>query len=111
MGPRPSYLWPKNAPSNMKFSSFIVAAAEFGYAQCDSGDLEDGIEKIAFYGLAEYVDHAARQLPDGRWTSKLGLEHDDIEHDTADCISGGEYGPILGFFSRPSKGSSVPTEP
>lgn len=85
----------------MKLSSFIVAAAELGYAKCETGDVEDGIEKIALYGLVEYVDHAARQLANGRWTSKLGLEHDDIEHDTPECICGGVYGPILGFFSRP----------
>lgn len=97
MGPMPGYLWPKQAPADMKLSSFIAAIAEHGYTRCEAGNLEDGIEKIALYGLAEYVDHAARQLPNGRWTSKLGLEHDDIEHDTADCICGGVYGPILGF--------------
>lgn len=100
MGPRPGYLWPDVAPRDMKLSSFVVAASEFGYAPCETGNLADGVEKIVLYGLTERVDHAARQLPDGRWTSKLGLEHEDIEHNTPDCVSGGVYGSILQFLAR-----------
>jgi hypothetical protein len=100
MAPRAGWLWPAAAPRDMKLSSFVVAIAEFGFSSCANGDVGIGVEKIVLYGLQDYVDHAARQLPNGRWTSKRGLYGDDIEHDTAESISGGEYGPILGFFAR-----------
>lgn len=84
-----------------ELSSFVIAVAEFGYAVCPTGDLQEDAEKIALYGFVDNVDHAARQLPDGRWTSKLGIYGDDIEHDTADAVSGGVYGRVVAYFSRP----------
>jgi hypothetical protein len=57
------------------------------YEQCDDGTPECGYEKIAIYVRSGEVKHVARQLPDGRWTSKLGpgylIEHsavEDLEH-------------------------------
>ncbi|MCG8587287.1 MAG: hypothetical protein MI757_21490 [Pirellulales bacterium] len=44
--------------------------------------------------------HAARQLPDGRWTSKLG-KAEDIEHDSANDVAGGLYGEVVEFMKRP----------
>lgn len=99
MGPVAGYLWPQTAPRNTKLASFTVAVAEFGWLPCANGELENGVEKIALYGLPDHIDHAARQLPSGRWTSKRGLD-DDIEHDTAEAISGGVYGPVIAFFAR-----------
>jgi len=57
--------------------------------------------KIVLYGSGEHVTHAARQLDSGRWTSKRGIFGDDIEHDSAEAIAGGEYYEILAYFSRP----------
>lgn len=51
-----------------------------------SYDLEAGIEKIAIYVDANGVPtHAARQLADGTWTSKLG-EWEDIQHKTLEAM-------------------------
>jgi hypothetical protein len=101
IAPLPGYFWPKSAPRNLKLASLAIVADAFGYSRCENGVFEEGIEKIALYGLVDGVDHAARQLQtNGRWTSKRGLE-DDIEHDTAECISGGKYGQVLAYFSRP----------
>jgi hypothetical protein len=64
-----------------------------------TADLELGFEKVALYGLAESYTHAARQLPDGRWTSKLGNE-EDIEHDSPEAVAGGLYGELVLFMKR-----------
>ena len=62
------------------------------------GDLEEGVEKIAIYILNGKPEHAAKQLPDGRWSSKLG-DLDDITH-TLNGLSGNRYGQAQVFLSR-----------
>jgi hypothetical protein len=71
-----------------------------GYEPCPDGTLEAGFEKVALYESGPYYTHAARQLPSGKWTSKLG-KAEDIEHDTADDVAGGLYGQVVGFMRRP----------
>jgi hypothetical protein len=61
--------------------------------------LEPGIEKIALYALNDLPTHAARQLSNGWWTSKLG-PHVDIEHIHPDAIAGGIYGEVVALMSR-----------
>jgi hypothetical protein len=59
-----------------------------GFEDCDDDSLEDGIEKIALYATSNgKPTHAARQLENGKWTSKLG-DHEDIVHETLDCLNG-----------------------
>ena len=67
--------------------------------------LETGFEKVAFYGGGMLYTHAARQLPHGKWTSKLG-KGEDIEHDTPDDVSGGLYGEVVQLMKRPIRNSS-----
>jgi hypothetical protein len=43
--------------------------------------------------------HAARQLDNGRWTSKLG-ELEDIEHSLRD-LEGAAYGTVVQVMKRP----------
>lgn len=68
------------------------------YVECDSHDLEEGFEKVVFYiDDTGQPGHFARQLPDGKWTSKLG-DLNDIEHDTLESLICDEYGkPGLAF--------------
>ena len=40
-----------------------------------------------------------RQLPDGRWTSKLG-KAEDIEHESPDDVAGRIYGEVDEFLKR-----------
>jgi hypothetical protein len=47
--------------------------------------------------------HAARQLPGGRWTSKLG-NREDIEHDL-NAVSGEAYGTVVMVLKRPIAGA------
>jgi hypothetical protein len=60
-------------------------------------------EKIVLYGVRVGTDivptHAARQLVDGRWTSKLG-NCEDIEHDTIEMLNGPRYGVPICFLKR-----------
>jgi hypothetical protein len=62
--------------------------------------LELEYQKIAIYiDVSGTPTHAARQLPNGKWTSKLGwLE--DIEHEL-DGLTGDRYGCVAQILKRP----------
>ena len=70
------------------------------YVPCESGNFEKGFEKIAIYSdKMKTPTHAARQLDNGSWTSKLG-RCNDISHDVIG-VSGFTYGQIAVFMKRP----------
>jgi hypothetical protein len=93
--------WPENAPRTEKLSSFITAfEIEFGYKPCETDTVEDGIEKVAIYKKGEKPTHMARQLPDGRWISKLGDKH-DIAHNSLAEVEGRQYGRVAQILCRP----------
>src|SRR5437016_4446298 len=71
--------WPDQAPRELTLAAFCAAFQRLGYERCDAADVEAGFDKVAFYVLAGEPTHAARQLPNGSWTSKLG-EDIDITH-------------------------------
>src|SRR5437016_6126236 len=71
--------WPPGVPREETLEAFRQAFATLGYMVCDDDRFEAGYEKVALFALAGAPKHAARQLPNGRWTSKLG-EWEDIEH-------------------------------
>jgi len=101
--------WPEGVPRTLELSSFIkLYEVERGFVQCDLNyDLEAGVEKIAIYCnfnpqlKTVEVTHAARQLPSGKWTSKLG-DVDDIEHNTPEAVSGSwrAYGTVKQVMKR-----------
>lgn len=71
-----------------------------GYVPCDTPDTEPGMEKVALFADEDGVPtHAARKLPGGRWTSKLG-RLEDIEH-ALDGVAGEEYGVARRVMKRP----------
>lgn len=92
--------WPNGSPREETLEAFQAAFATLGYAVCASEELEEGCEKVALFvddrGLPK---HAARQLSNGRWTSKLGLL-EDIEHDLH-ALEGAEYGTVVLVLKRP----------
>jgi hypothetical protein len=88
----PGYRWP-NAPRNPTVESLVAVFAAMGYETCDGAHLQDGFDKVAVYEKAGLWTHASRQLPNGRWTSKLGPD-EDIEHSTPDDLSGDLYGVV-----------------
>ena len=92
--------WPESAPLEETLPAFIEAFRTRGFVPCESSEVEPGYEKIAIYVDNQGVPtHAARQLPNGSWTSKLGT-FEDIEH-TLDGLTGPEYGRAAQFLRRP----------
>lgn len=98
--PDPRAYWPSGVQIEETIAAFAEAFSTLGYSICSSPDLEVGVEKIAIYKADDGTPtHAARQLPDGRWTSKLG-PWIDIAHNL-ESICGPEYGSIAIFMKRP----------
>jgi hypothetical protein len=78
--------WPTLAPSEVTIAAFVEAYSTLIYGACEDGEHEDRYEKVALYALEGTPTHAARQLIDGRWSSKLGRSV-DIAH-TLDALDG-----------------------
>jgi hypothetical protein len=90
--------WPPQARREETLDAFAAAFGSFGYLPCDDADLVKGIEKIAIFANGPIPTHAARQLPDGTWTSKCG-RLEDISH-ILDGVRGVCYGEPALFISR-----------
>jgi hypothetical protein len=90
--------WPTGVPRLETIAVFLQAYATLGYIPCQDGTFEMGFEKIALYADDDGPQHAARQLSNGRWTSKLG-ELEDIEHDLY-ALEDSDYGTVVAFMKR-----------
>lgn len=97
--PVPGRYWPAEAPREETIEAFAAALIALGYAPCATWDFDARLEKVVLYARAGLPTHAARQLPTGWWTSKLG-PHVDIEHATPEVLAGGSYGDPAMVFSR-----------
>lgn len=94
------YYWPEGIVRANTLESYELAFKRQGYRLCPDGTLEVEFEKVALYVDAGGVPtHAARQLPDGRWASKLGQGY-DIEHDRPEDVGGTIYGEVTIFLRR-----------
>lgn len=99
----PGY-WPSGVPRETTLEAFKAAYALSGYVVCDSDAMEPGVQKIAIYAdLAGKPTHAARQLANGQWTSKLGPQW-DVSHLRPDSLAGQEYGQVAVIMKRPAVG-------
>jgi hypothetical protein len=85
--------------SNFTVDDVVLAYGERGFVPCDTRELEPGFEKVALYGIGKVATHAARQLADGRWTSKMG-DLQDITH-ALEAIEGPKYGEVQQVIRRP----------
>lgn len=84
--------WPDRAPREETAGAFVETFRMLGFEVCETADLEPGFDKVALYlDDAGHPKHAARQLPSGRWTSKMG-KLEDIEHATLEALNGSLYG-------------------
>lgn len=105
--PRPgeSYYWPPGIPRELTKAAFVAAFETLGYRECPLLLLSpvdpEVLEFVVFYQAGDEVRHAARQLPSGRWTSKMGPDM-DISHDLPELVSKG-YGSLGWMMSRPRK--------
>jgi hypothetical protein len=68
----PGCYWPEGAKHGTHLDALISAYETRGYSICRDSSLEEGFEKVALYAKEGEWRHAARQLVDGRWSSKLG---------------------------------------
>lgn len=94
------YYWPSEISREITIDSFIELYSLKNYTVCNSSDFELGIEKIAIFTDANgFPTHAARQLENGLWTSKLG-QSNDIQH-TIFAMNNSFYGNATVFMSRP----------
>jgi hypothetical protein len=92
------YYWPTGAPREDSIESYTAAFLACGFETCDSPISEPGFEKVALFADAAGPTHAARQLADGSWTSKLGLLQ-DISHEL-EALEGQEYGTVIRIMKR-----------
>lgn len=97
--PAPGGYWPTDLPRVLSMESFVRLFESLGYAICDDV-VEEGFEKVALcVGADGMPTHAARQLPSGNWTSKLG-RLEDIEHASPTGVCGDQYGSVARIFRR-----------
>jgi hypothetical protein len=101
----PAYYWPQGQPREVTLHAFIHAFESLGYQECENGDLEANFENVAIYAADGKPTHAARQMLDGRWTSKLGRDI-DIAH-SLPGLEGPAYGQIAAYLKRPSSSALV----
>lgn len=100
------YQWPQELPRKTDVDTFVeFYNLKGGYVPCDTGELEEGFEKVVLYvDSNNEVSHAALQKENGVWTSKLGV-WEDIEHSIPEGLNGDDpaYGKIARFLKRPRK--------
>lgn len=98
--------WPPEIPRSLDVGTFIALFELHGFDVCESEELESNYEKIAIFAVDGYFTHVARQLLDGRWTSKLGNDV-DIEHELHDLTRRESpypqyrYGAVAALLRRP----------
>ena len=93
------YYWPGYASRTPRIHSLVAVFAGLGYAICGDASPEDGYQKVALYAKNGNWTHAAIQLPDGAWSSKLGPD-EDIRHPTPAALAGDFYGAIHCIMRR-----------
>lgn len=99
--------WPpesEGVPQEETLAAFVALYGTKKYVPCGKDhSLEPGFEKVAIYCNPETQKptHAAMQLPDGRWKSKLGRGI-DIWHDSLAELAGALYGEVACCLKRPT---------
>ncbi len=101
--PNVDYYWPEGIERRVRLSAFIKLFASLGYTNTDDDCFEPECIKVAIYvkGL-EYPTHVARQLENGKWTSKLGF-FEDIEHTSLKDIIPECGDKVAAILKRPIK--------
>ncbi len=101
----PGIYWP--GPAGDDLAALVGIFVVLGYASCTGDEPEAGQEKVALYADDQgNWSHAARQLPNGWWTSKLGPD-EDIVHRTPLALVGDLYGHFQAIMKRETTSSTV----
>jgi len=93
--------WPAGCPRTEAIAAFQVAFETLGYQPCANADFDLSVEKIAIFHKNNVPTHAAKQIANRVWSSKLGQSF-DISHEI-NCLSGADehtYGEIALFMCR-----------
>ncbi len=100
--PGTSY-WPEGVPREVTLDAFIQAFNTLGYQPCEDTQYQQGFEKVAIFVNDNGIPtHVARQLNNGKWTSKLGRSY-DIKHNLEELTSFvPSYGNVAIILRRPS---------
>lgn len=98
----PGVHWPDGVPRGNYIENYMQVFARLGFIPCDGPELEDGFDKIAFWDdrYQWRFGHVARQLPNGKWASKLG-DGNDIIHNTLDAVNCELYPCVYKYMKRP----------
>jgi hypothetical protein len=83
--------WPESVPSQATLEAFVQMYRSHGFEPCSGADPTAGETRIAIYvdPIEGLVEHAALQLPNGRWISKMSI-HEDIVH-TLEGLTGSPH--------------------
>jgi hypothetical protein len=104
------YKWPVEGASDT-VESFRELFRLLGFEDCgNDSSPESGWQKIALYSRQGLPTHLARQLANGRWSSKLG-DYEDIDHitlealrgrepETLDALTARDYGQVHSIFKK-----------
>lgn len=95
------YYWPSEIPRENTVQAIINLYEFLGYEKCENGCYEESFTKIAVFSNEDIPTHAARQLGNGYWTSKLG-PNIDVEHSIF-SIENGVYGEVTQYLRRKVK--------
>jgi hypothetical protein len=100
MGSSKESFWPRLVPKKITIKAFIKAFETKGFRHIPNRNSspEVGFEKIAIYSLGTKPTHAARQLPDGTWTHKLGSDIDITANLSA--LEGTSYGTVYCIMKK-----------
>ncbi len=93
------YYWPLDHDYGHTITAVTELFRAIGYEECADGSREPGYEKVAIYAANDEPAHAAKQLENGRWSSKLG-SLEDIEHLMAEELHCPDYGHVAVFMRR-----------
>lgn len=98
--PHPDGYWPEGIQKDLTVKAFTELYEGLGYSVCKGHAYETGYEKVALFAQQNgEPTHAARQLPGGMWTSKMGRS-EDIQHELH-VVEGTIYGKVVKIFKRP----------
>jgi len=89
--PMAVYYWPEGLAREDTLDSYVQALKSLAYEICEGWSYEAGFDKVAIYvDETGQAVHVARQLKNGRWTSKMTY-FEDIEHATPESLTGDVY--------------------
>lgn len=92
--------WPPNVLRAVHLSAFQQAFESLGFRLTADKSAEPEYEKLAMFAKQAIPTHAARQLRNGLWSSKLG-SREDISHNL-EGLECAKYGKVA-FLMRRSR--------